>query len=80
MEYWNYGMMGQQKGIMEWWNIGWIEQETAIDLFSFSCLSLLPLFQSSNIDEFVISLLSRHPGESRGPELVEFTGFRRSPE
>jgi hypothetical protein len=31
-------------------------------------------------DEFVKSLLSRHPGESRGPELVEFTGFRRSPE
>jgi hypothetical protein len=32
------------------------------------------------IDELVKSLLSRHPGESRGPELVEFTGFRRSPE
>jgi hypothetical protein len=34
----------------------------------------------SKFDEFVKSLLSRHPGESRGPELVEFTGFRRSPE
>jgi hypothetical protein len=30
-------------------------------------------YSAVNYDEFVISLLSRHPGESRGPELVEFT-------
>jgi hypothetical protein len=31
-------------------------------------------------DEFVKSLLERHPGESRGPEHLEITGFRLSPE
>jgi hypothetical protein len=31
-------------------------------------------------DGFVKSLLERHPGESRGPEHPEITGFRLSPE
>jgi hypothetical protein len=31
-------------------------------------------------DDFVKSLLKRHPGESRGPELIKKTGFRLSPE
>jgi hypothetical protein len=35
---------------------------------------------NSNIDELVKSLLKRHPGESRGPERLEITGFRLSPE
>jgi len=33
-----------------------------------------------NIDGLVKSLLERHPGESRGPEHLEITGFRLSPE
>jgi hypothetical protein len=32
------------------------------------------------IDELVKSLLGRLPGESRGPERLEITGFRLSPE
>jgi hypothetical protein len=32
------------------------------------------------IDDLVKSLLERHPGESRGPEHLEITGFRLSPE
>jgi hypothetical protein len=31
-------------------------------------------------DDFVKSPLKRHPGESRGPEHLEMTGFRLSPE
>jgi hypothetical protein len=31
-------------------------------------------------DGLVKSLLKRHPGESRGPEHLEITGFRLSPE
>jgi len=31
------------------------------------------------IDELVKSQLGRHPGESRGPEHLEMTGFRLSP-
>jgi hypothetical protein len=31
-------------------------------------------------DDLVKSLLKRHPGESRGPEHPEITGFRLSPE
>jgi hypothetical protein len=31
-------------------------------------------------DGLVKSLLKRHPGESRGPEHPEITGFRLSPE
>jgi hypothetical protein len=31
-------------------------------------------------DDFVKGILKRHPGESRGPEFVEITGFRLSPE
>jgi hypothetical protein len=34
----------------------------------------------ATIDGLVKSLLGRHPGESRGPEHVEITGFRLSPE
>jgi hypothetical protein len=33
-----------------------------------------------NFDDLVRSLLKRHPGESRGPELLEINGFRLSPE
>jgi len=33
-----------------------------------------------NIDGLVKSLLKRHSGESRGPEHLEITGFRLSPE
>jgi hypothetical protein len=33
-----------------------------------------------NLDDLVKSLLERHPGESRGPEHLEITGFRLSPE
>jgi len=32
------------------------------------------------LDALVKSLLERHPGESRGPEHLEITGFRLSPE
>jgi hypothetical protein len=32
------------------------------------------------VDGLVKSLLKRHPGESRGPEHLEITGFRLSPE
>jgi len=35
---------------------------------------------ASNADDLVKSLLGRHPGESRGPEHLEITGFRLSPE
>ena len=31
-------------------------------------------------DDLVKRLLKRHPGESRGPERLEITGFRLSPE
>jgi hypothetical protein len=40
----------------------------------------LLLFIIFKIDDLVKSLLKRHPGESRGPELLEITGFRLSPE
>ncbi|OGQ00506.1 MAG: hypothetical protein A2Z51_06570 [Deltaproteobacteria bacterium RBG_19FT_COMBO_52_11] len=33
-----------------------------------------------NFDGLVKSILDRHPGESRGPEHLEITGFRLSPE
>jgi hypothetical protein len=33
----------------------------------------------SKFDDLVKSLLERHPGESRGPEHLEITGFRRLP-
>jgi hypothetical protein len=33
-----------------------------------------------NVDAFVKSHQSRHPGESRGPEVFVFPGFRLSPE
>jgi hypothetical protein len=37
-------------------------------------------FDLLKIDDLVKSLLERHPGESRGPEHLEITGFRLSPE
>jgi hypothetical protein len=36
--------------------------------------------QKYKIDGLVKSVLCRHPGESRGPERLEITGFRLSPE
>jgi hypothetical protein len=36
--------------------------------------------QKVKVDDLVKSLLERHPGESRGPEHLEITGFRLSPE
>jgi hypothetical protein len=33
-----------------------------------------------NFDDLAKSLLDRHPGESRGPEHLEITGFRLLPE
>ena len=33
-----------------------------------------------NLDGFVRSPKNRHPGESRGPEVLVFPGFRLSPE
>jgi hypothetical protein len=33
-----------------------------------------------NFDGLVKSLFGRHPGESRGPERLDLTGFRLSPE
>jgi hypothetical protein len=36
--------------------------------------------KNSKPDGLVKSLLKRHPGESRGPEHLEITGFRLSPE
>jgi hypothetical protein len=37
-------------------------------------------YEIIKIDGVVKSLLERHPGESRGPEHLEITGFRLSPE
>jgi len=36
--------------------------------------------EADKFDDLVKSLLERHPGESRGPEHLEITGFRLSPE
>jgi hypothetical protein len=33
-----------------------------------------------NIDSHMKEALSRHPGESRGPEVLAIPGFRLSPE
>jgi hypothetical protein len=41
---------------------------------------IIPFFHYSIIDGLVKSHLKRHPGESRGPEQPEITGFRLSPE
>jgi hypothetical protein len=35
---------------------------------------------ANNPDDLGKILLERHPGESRGPELLEITGFRLPPE
>jgi hypothetical protein len=37
-------------------------------------------FVRLTVDGFVKSPQSRHPGESRGPEVLVFPGFRLSPE
>ena len=37
-------------------------------------------YKGIKVDGLVKSLLERHPGESRGPEHLEITGFRLSPE
>ena len=37
-------------------------------------------FMGTKVDGLVKSRLDRHPGESRGPEHLEITGFRLSPE
>jgi hypothetical protein len=37
-------------------------------------------YSNCKLDELVKSPKKRHPGESRGPEPVEITGFRLSPE
>jgi len=39
-----------------------------------------PVGQPKKIDGLVKSLFGRLPGESRGPERLEITGFRLSPE
>jgi len=40
----------------------------------------LAIVEIGKFDDLVKSLLGRHPGESRGPEHLEMTGFRLSPE
>ncbi|MCX5915506.1 MAG: hypothetical protein NTX30_02325, partial [Deltaproteobacteria bacterium] len=55
------------------------------DLLSWLCCHmtnrvLAKLLSPVNVDDLVKSLLERHPGESRGPEHLEITGFRLSPE
>jgi hypothetical protein len=37
-------------------------------------------YETLKVDDLAESLLERHPGESRGPEHLELTGFRLSPE
>jgi hypothetical protein len=37
-------------------------------------------YEIIKIDDFVKSQIDRHPGENRGPERLEITGFRLSPE
>jgi len=37
-------------------------------------------FPAAILDDLVISPKKHHPGESRGPELIEITGFRLPPE
>ncbi|MCX5914496.1 MAG: hypothetical protein NTV04_21500, partial [Deltaproteobacteria bacterium] len=44
------------------------------------CFLCLPGFTVAKIDDLAKSLFERHPGESRGPEHLEITGFRLSPE
>jgi hypothetical protein len=56
--------------------------QSAISL-GYGCpLLFIPEFDkpSPKFDGLVKNLLGRHPGESRGPEGVEITGFRLSPE
>jgi hypothetical protein len=42
--------------------------------------NLAGFLQGISIDDLVKSPNKRHPGESRGPELIEITGFRLPPE
>jgi len=37
-------------------------------------------YEAINLDDLAKSQIDRHPGESRGPERLEITGFRLSPE
>jgi hypothetical protein len=46
-------------------------------MIGYSDLFRVSIFE---FDEFVKSLFGRHPGESRGPEHPELTGFRLLPE
>jgi hypothetical protein len=41
---------------------------------------LWTFYEFIKIDDLVKSLLGRLPGESRGPERLEISGFRLSPE
>ena len=54
-----------------------LSKEGGEEGFSLRCLYN---YGPTNIDGLVKSLVSSHPGESRGPEHVEITGFRLSPE
>jgi hypothetical protein len=38
------------------------------------------IYETISFDDLAKSLFERHPGESRGPEHLEITGFRLSPE
>ena len=46
----------------------------------YETISLATFYEFIKIDDLVKSLLGRLPGESRGPERLEITGFRLSPE
>jgi hypothetical protein len=53
----------------------------ALHLKLFTVPSALKTFyEGINSDGFVKSHQSRHPGESRGPEVLVIPGFRLSPE
>ena len=54
------------------WNVG--------DKWDFGQEGFLEVVGVDKNDDLVKSLLERHPGESRGPEPLEITGFRLSPE
>jgi hypothetical protein len=43
-------------------------------------MAKIPNSKLPNIDDLIKSPKKRHPGESRGPELLEIIGFRLPPE
>ncbi len=45
-----------------------------------ACAGMTTFYETINLDDFVKSQIDRHPGESRGSERLEITGFRLSPE